>query len=148
MWNLLAGTGSFQMRFFGVPGTNEIPIIDGCDIAESKVTYIECLHENIAMGYARMTGKPGVVVLHVTLGIGHSIGNLFNAWRSRVPMAILCGQQHNQLVTQDPLLASNVAQIASQFTKWAHELRSWQEIPLVLQRASMLNMRLWNPSIH
>src|SRR5260370_14702180 len=124
---------------FGVPGTNEIPTIDGCDIAENKVNYIECLHENIAMGaamgYARMTGKPGLVVLHCTTGTVHSIGNLFNAWRSRVPVVILCGQQHNQLVTQEPLLASNVVQIASQFTKWAHELRSWEEIPLVLQRA-------------
>jgi len=52
---------------FGVPGTNEIPIIDGCDIASNNVTYIQCLHESIAvgaaMGYARMTGKPGVVLL-------------------------------------------------------------------------------------
>src|SRR5262249_34787298 len=48
---------------------------------------------------------------------------------------VLCGQQHNQLVTQEPLLASNVVQVASQYTKWSHELRSWEETPLVLQRA-------------
>lgn len=124
---------------FGVPGTNEIPIIDGCDIPSNRVKYIQCLHENIAMGaamgYARMTGKPGVVVLHVTPGTGHSIGNLSNAWKSRVPLVILCGQQHNQLVTQEPLLGANLVEIADQFTKWAHEARSWQEIPLVLQRA-------------
>jgi benzoylformate decarboxylase len=47
----------------------------------------------------------------------------------------LCGQQHNELVTQEPLLASNLVQIVSQFTKWAHELRSWEESALVLQRA-------------
>lgn len=124
---------------FGVPGTNEIPIIDGCDVAANNVTYVQCLHENIAMGaamgYARMTAKPGVVVLHVTPGTGHSIGNLFNAKKSRVPLVILCGQQHNQLVTQEPLLASDVVEIARQFTKWAHEVRSWDEAPLVLQRA-------------
>ena len=125
--------------FFGVPGTNEIPIIDGTDIQANNVTYIQCLHENIAlgaaMGYARMTEKPGVVVLHVTPGTGHSIGNLSNAWKSHVPLVILCGQQHNQLVAQEPLLASNVVEIARQFTKWAHEARSWQEVPMVLQRA-------------
>jgi benzoylformate decarboxylase len=124
---------------FGVPGTNEIPIIDGCDIPANKVQYIECLHENIAMGaamgYARMTGKPGVLVVHVTPGTGHGIGNLSNAWKSRVPLVILCGQQHNELVTQEPLLASNVVEIATQFTKWSHELRSWEETGLVLQRA-------------
>lgn len=124
---------------FGVPGTNEIPIIDGCDAKGNGVSYVLCLHENIAMGaamgYARMSGKPGVVVVHVTPGAGHSIGNLSNAWKSRVPLVILCGQQQNELVTQEPLLASNVVQIVSQFTKWSHELRSWQEAPLVLQRA-------------
>jgi len=124
---------------FGVPGTNEIPIIDGTAIESNQVRYIECLHENIAigaaMGSARMTGKPGVLVVHVTPGIGHSLGNLFNAQRSRVPLVILCCQQHNELVTQEPLLASDLVQIARQYTKWAHEVRSWEEFALVLQRA-------------
>ena len=126
---------------FGVPGTNEIPIIDGCEAPENKdkVRYIECLHENIAlgaaMGYARLTGKPGVVMVHVTPGIGHCLGNLYNAWKSRMPVVVMCGQQQNELVTQEPLLASNLVQIADQFTKWSHELRSWEEFPLVLQRA-------------
>lgn len=124
---------------FGVPGTNEIPIIDGTSIESNGVRYIECLHENIAigaaMGSARMTGKPGVLVVHVTPGIGHSLGNLFNAYRSHVPLVILCCQQHNELVTQEPLLASDLVQIARQYTKWAHEVRSWEEFALVLQRA-------------
>lgn len=124
---------------FGVPGTNEIPVIDGCDVPENGVSYVQCLHENIAMGaatgYARMTGKPGVVMLHVTPGVGHGIGNLFNAARSHTPLVVLCGQQQNELVTQEPLLASNLVEVARQYTKWAHEMRSWDEIPLVLQRA-------------
>jgi benzoylformate decarboxylase len=124
---------------FGVPGTNEIPIIDGTSYPENGVRYIECLHENIAigaaMGSARMTGKPGVLVVHVTPGIAHSIGNLFNACRSQTPLVILCCQQQNELVTQEPLLASNLVDLARQYTKWAHEVRTASEIPLVLQRA-------------
>jgi benzoylformate decarboxylase len=124
---------------FGVPGTNEIPIIDGTSYPENKVDYIECLHENIAigaaMGSARMTGKPGVVLVHVTPGIAHTIGNLFNAWRSNVPLVVLCAQQQNELVTQEPLLASNLVELAQQYTKWAHEVRAEEELPLVLQRA-------------
>ncbi len=124
---------------FGVPGTNEIPIIDGTSYPENDVEYIECLHENIAigaaMGSARMTGKPAVLVVHVTPGIAHSIGNLFNAWRSHMPLVILCCQQQNELVTQEPLLASNLVDLAKQYTKWAHEVRTPEEMPLVLQRA-------------
>ena len=126
-------------HIFGVPGTNEIPLIDGTSYPENDVTYIECLHENIAigaaMGTARMTGLPGVLVVHVTPGIAHSIGNLFNAARSRMPLVILCCQQQNELVTQEPLLASNVVDLARQYTKWAHEVRAAEELPLVLQRA-------------
>lgn len=124
---------------FGVPGTNEIPIIDGTSFPENGCQYVECLHENIAigaaMGYAQISGKPGVLVVHVTPGIGHSIGNLFNAWRSRIPLVILCCQQQNDLVTQEPLLASNLVELARQYTKWAHEVRAPDEVPLVLQRA-------------
>ncbi len=124
---------------FGVPGTNEIPIIDGTSYPENQVQYIECLHENIAigaaMGSARMTGKPGILVVHVTPGIAHSIGNLFNAWRSHTPLVIFCCQQQNELVTQEPLLASNLVDLARQYTKWAHEVRTPEELPLVLQRA-------------
>ncbi|GAA3944214.1 thiamine pyrophosphate-binding protein [Chitinophaga oryziterrae] len=124
---------------FGVPGTNEIPIIDGTSYPENEVEYIECLHENIAigaaMGSARMTGKPGVLVVHVTPGIAHSIGNLFNACRSEMPLVILCCQQQNELVTQEPLLASNLVELARQYTKWSHEVRTPDEIAMVLQRA-------------
>jgi benzoylformate decarboxylase len=124
---------------FGVPGTNEIPIIDGTSDPANSVEYVQCLHENIAlgaaMGYARMSGKPGVVVVHVTPGIAHSVGNLFNASRSRTPLVIFCCQQQNELVTQEPLLASNLVEVARQYTKWAHEVRSFEEFPLVLQRA-------------
>ncbi len=37
---------------FGVPGTNEIPIIDGTNLPENNVSYVPCLHENIAVGAA------------------------------------------------------------------------------------------------
>lgn len=134
---------------FGVPGTNEIPIIDGTTPHElgknpsknksHNVQYIECLHENIAMGAAmgsaRISGKPGVVVVHITPGIAHGIGNLFNAYRSQMPLVILCAQQQNELVTQEPLLASNLVDLAKEYCKWAHEIRTPEEVPLVLQRA-------------
>ncbi len=40
---------------FGVPGTNEIPIIDGTSDPAAGVRYVRCLHENIAVGAARAT---------------------------------------------------------------------------------------------
>jgi benzoylformate decarboxylase len=124
---------------FGVPGSNEIPLIDGTAVAANGVTYVPCLHENIAigaaMGYARQSGKPGVVELHVTPGAAHGIGNLYNAARTHVPVVVLCAQQHNELVLQEPILVSDLVQVARQYTKWAYEVRFPDELPLALQRA-------------
>ena len=124
---------------FGVPGTNEIPMIDGTSVASNDVRYVPCLHENIAvgaaMGYARASGKPGVVELHVTPGAAHGIGNLFNACKSHIPLVILCAQQHNELLLHEPLLASDLVQVARQYAKWAYEVRFPDELPIVMQRA-------------
>lgn len=124
---------------FGVPGTNEIPIIDGTDVPEYGIGYIPCLHENIAlgaaMGYARTTRRPGVAQLHVTPGIGHAIGNLFNAAKSGIPVVVLCGQQHSNLLIQEPLLASDLVRLAEQYTKWAYEVRGPNELAMAMQRA-------------
>ncbi len=132
-------------RLYGVPGTNEIPLIDGTDVPENHVKYVPCLHENIAlgaaMGYARHRRTdagdvvPGAVGLHVTPGVGHAIGNLFNAYRSHIPLVVLCGQQHSNLLIQEPLLGSNLVEVARQYTKWAYEVRGPNEIGMAMQRA-------------
>ncbi|WP_158839577.1 thiamine pyrophosphate-binding protein [Saccharothrix deserti] len=126
-------------QLFGVPGTNEVPIIDGTDVKSNLISYVPCLHENIAlgaaMGYARLTGRPGVVELHVTPGVGHAIGNLYNAAKSHIPVVVLCGQQHSDLLFQEPLLASDLVRTAEQHTKWSYEVRGPDEIGPAMQRA-------------
>ncbi|MEU2035448.1 thiamine pyrophosphate-binding protein [Nocardia amamiensis] len=124
---------------FGVPGTQEIPLIDATTIPENEVDYIPCLHENIAMGaamgYARASGRPGVALVHITPGAANITGNLFNAYTSNIPVLVLCGQQHSDLLIQEPLLGSDLVRTAGQYAKWAHEVRDADEIPLVMQRA-------------
>jgi benzoylformate decarboxylase len=124
---------------FGVPGTNEIPLIDGTAERGSGIEYVPCLHENIAMGaamgYAWASGRPGVVELHVTPGAGHGVGNLYNAYKSHVPLVVLCAQQHSELLLQEPVLSSDLVRTAGQYAKWAYEVRFAGELPLVMQRA-------------
>jgi benzoylformate decarboxylase len=124
---------------FGVPGTNEVPLIDGTNEADARIRYIPCLHENIAMGaamgYAWVSGKPGAVELHVTPGAGHGVGNLYNAYKSHVPLVVLCAQQHSDLLLQEPVLSSDLVRTAGQYAKWAYEVRTAAELPQVMQRA-------------
>jgi benzoylformate decarboxylase len=123
---------------FGNPGTTELPVIDGCT-AHPAVQYVTALHEDIAvaiaMGYARATGKVGVVNLHVAPGLAHGLGNLYNAWRASIPILVTAGQQETGLQLQEPILTGNLAEMARPYTKWSYEVKRVQDLPMALQRA-------------
>jgi benzoylformate decarboxylase len=123
---------------FGNPGTTEIPLVDACNDYPS-VRYILSLHEDVAvaqaMGYARASGKIGVVNLHVTPGVAHGLGNLYNAYRARIPILVTAGQHHPGLNLQEPILTSDLAALVRPFTKWSYEVTLLDELPIALQRA-------------
>jgi benzoylformate decarboxylase len=123
---------------FGNPGTTELPFVDGCNDHPS-VRYVLALHEDVAvaqaMGWARASGKPGVVNLHVTPGVAHGLGNLYNAFHARVPLLVTAGQQHSAFRIQEPILTSDLAALVRPFTKWSYEVTALEELPLALQRA-------------
>ncbi|WP_010271585.1 thiamine pyrophosphate-binding protein [Paenibacillus senegalensis] len=128
---------------FGNPGTSELPFIDGAEKHEG-FEYITALHEanavGMAMGYARQSGKPGVVILHVAPGLANGMGNLYNAYRAGIPLVVIAGQHHTRLLLEEPILAGDhVGQVKS-MTKWAHEVRHPQEMPLALVRAFKVAM--------
>ncbi len=123
---------------FGNPGTTELPLVDACD-AHPSIQYVLSLHEDVAVaqatGYARASGKIGVVNLHVAPGLAHGLGNLYNAFRARVPLLVTAGQQHTGLMIQDPILTADLAGMVRPFTKWAYEVTRLDELPIALQRA-------------
>jgi benzoylformate decarboxylase len=123
---------------FGNPGTTELPLVDG--IADHpSVRYVLALHEDVAvamaMGFSRTSGKPGVVNLHVAPGLSHGLGNLYNAWRSRMPIVVTVGQHDTGLLLQEPILTADLAAMARPFTKWAYDVRRPDELWMALQRA-------------
>ncbi|ALS26429.1 acetolactate synthase catalytic subunit [Paenibacillus sp. 32O-W] len=128
---------------FGNPGTSELPFIDGFP-KYADVEYVTALHEanavGMAMGYARQADKPGVVILHVAPGLANGMGNLYNAYRAGIPLVVIAGQHHTRLLLEEPILAGDhVGQVRS-MTKWAHEVRYAEELPLALHRAFKVAM--------
>ena len=123
---------------FGNPGTTELPLIDGL-VHYPEIEYILALHEDIAvgmaMGYAQATGKPGVVNLHVAPGTAHGLGNLYEAWRSNVPLVVTAGQHDLRLAVQEPGLWGNMLNMVRDVTKWSWEVTRVEELQVVLQRA-------------
>jgi benzoylformate decarboxylase len=123
---------------FGNPGTTELPMMDalaGDDSFQFILGLQEATVVGMADGYAQATGRPSFVVLHTTAGLGNGMGNLTNAFATNVPMVVIAGQQDSRHLAYDPLLSGDLVGLARATVKWAHEIRSLQELPILLRRA-------------
>lgn len=125
-------------RVFGNPGTTELPLVDRL-VGEQRLRYVLGVHEGplvaMADGYARATGRPSFVNLHVAAGTANGLIGMLNALRSRTPMVVLAGQQDSRHLIQDPMLSGDLVGLASAASKWAVEARRADEVPTLLRRA-------------
>jgi benzoylformate decarboxylase len=123
---------------FGLPGSTELLFMDALeDYPEMK--YILGLHEvvclGMAEGYARQSGKVGVVNLHTFAGLAAAAPALLNAYLGGVPLLVTAGQQDTRLLLQEPHLAGDLKGLAGHFTKWSTEITHPADIPLIIRRA-------------
>ncbi len=125
-------------RVFGNPGTTELPLVDRL-VGEQRLPYVLGVHEGplvaMADGYARATGRPAFVNLHVAAGTANGLIGMLNALRSRTPMVVLAGQQDSRHLIQDPMLSGDLVALASSASKRAVEARRADEVPTLLRRA-------------
>src|SRR5437879_2280826 len=110
---------------FGIPATTELNFMEMfADYPE--IAYVLALQDAIPVGmgygYAQATGTPAFVNLHITPGLANGLGNIFNAQKARTPMVITAGQVDRRLILQEPTLWSDLARLASQYTKWSYEV--------------------------
>ena len=123
---------------FGNPGTTELPLMDAL-AEQSEIEYVLGLQEatcvGMADGYAQATGRPAFVNLHTSAGLGNAIGQLTNAQANGTPLVITAGQQDYRHIAADPLLAGDLVGLARSVSKWAHEVRTIDELAVILRRA-------------
>jgi len=124
-------------HIFGNPGSTELPMFR--DFPED-FSYILGLQESavvgMADGYAQATGKPALVNLHSSAGVGHALGNVFTAFRNQTPLVITAGQQARSILPFDPFLFNERAtEFPRPFVKWACEPSRAQDVPAAIARA-------------
>ena len=122
-------------RMFGNPGSTELPMLKGLPFP-----YVQGLNEAVVVamadGYARATGRASLVNLHSSAGTGHSLGNLFTAFRNNAPVVVTAGQQARSILPHDPFLfAERPTEFPRPFVKWAIEPARAEDVPLALIRA-------------
>jgi benzoylformate decarboxylase len=123
---------------FGNPGTTELPLIDAL-LDTPQIRYVWALQEASAVamadGYAQAARKPAFINLHTAGGLGHGMGNLLNASVSCTPLVVTAGQQDRRHSLTDPLLLGDLVSIARPAVKWAQEVSSADQIPVLVRRA-------------
>jgi benzoylformate decarboxylase len=126
------------LHIFGNPGSTELPLMDalaGADDLHYVLALQEATAVGMADGYAQATGRPAFLNLHTSAGLGNAIGNLTNAQANQTPLVVTAGQQDERHLVADPLLAGDLVGLAAPVSKWAHEVRSLDELGIVLRRA-------------
>jgi benzoylformate decarboxylase len=121
----LAGYGIRDL--FGLPGSTEASLLDALK-RDGRVRYVMALHESIAVamadGYARVTGGPGVVSLHTSVGAMNGLSQVYNAWRDASPVVVAAGHKDRTVLTQDGFCAfADLPGLFAGCTKW-----TWQSL--------------------
>ncbi len=126
-------------HIFGLPGTTVVPLLDAL-AGREDVKYILSLHENSVMsmaeGYARATGGPAFVSIHMIPGTANALGCMYSAQRDGVPLVVLATDQDSRISGRDTFTeTSDMVEINNQFTKWSWCVPRAERIPEALNRA-------------
>jgi acetolactate synthase I/II/III large subunit len=115
---------------FANPGTTEVHLVAAMEAAPT-IRPILGLFEGVctgaADGYARMSGKPALTLLHLGAGLANGVANLHNAKMARVPLLNLVGTHATNHLNNASLLNSDIPAIAKPVSGFVRETRVSRE---------------------
>ncbi len=100
---------------FANPGTTEMPLVaalDGTPEIRPVLGLFEGACTGAADGYARISGKPALVLLHLAPGLANGLANLHNARRAGTSMVVVVGEHTTWHRPHDPPLAGDIEGLA------------------------------------
>ncbi|MBS1749336.1 MAG: biosynthetic-type acetolactate synthase large subunit [Bacteroidetes bacterium] len=125
--------------FFGYPGGAIMPIYDALYDYQDTINHILVRHEqggiHAAQGYARTSGKVGVVFATSGPGATNLVTGLADAQIDSTPVVCITGQVFAHLLGTDAFQETDVINITTPITKWNYQVTDANEIPSVLAKA-------------
>ncbi len=123
---------------YGYPGGAALHIYDAL-FRQDKVKHILVRHEQAAVhmadGYARATGKAGVVLVTSGPGATNTITGIATAFTDSIPMVVLCGQVPSNLIGEDAFQETDMMGVSRPVVKHNMAVKHPSEIPEVLKKA-------------
>ena len=122
---------------FGLSGGAALPIFDA--LADSKIKLILVRHEqggtHMADGYARATGRPGVVLVTSGPGATNTVTGLLTAQMDSAPLVVICGQTISPMLGKDAFQEADVTGITYPVVKHSYLVKDSADIPRVVREA-------------
>ena len=123
---------------FGYPGGAVLPIYDAL-FAEPRLQHVLVRHEqgagHAAEGYARSTGKPGVVLVTSGPGATNAVTGIVDALMDSIPMVVITGQVATHLIGTDAFQECDTIGITRPCTKHNYLVKDVADLPRIMHEA-------------
>jgi acetolactate synthase I/II/III large subunit len=116
---------------FANPGTSEMHFVAALDDAPEMhgvLALFEGVATGAADGYARMSGRPAAVLMHLGPGLANGLANLHNARRARSPVVAIVGDHATYHKRFDAPLESDIESLARSTGGWFRASRKTRDI--------------------
>src|ERR1700733_6533326 len=123
---------------FGYPGGAVLPVYDAL-FKQNQLRHILVRHEQAAThaaeGYARSTGKVGVVLVTSGPGATNAVTGLTDALLDSIPLVCITGQVPTHLIGSDAFQEADTTGITRSCTKYNYLVRSVEELGPIMHEA-------------
>ncbi|SDK80789.1 acetolactate synthase 3 large subunit [Microbulbifer yueqingensis] len=123
---------------FGYPGGSALHIYDAI-FRQKGIKHVLVRHEqgatHAADGYARATGKPGVVLVTSGPGATNAITGIATAYMDSIPMVVISGQVPSDKIGEDAFQETDMVGCSRPIVKHSFLVKSAEEIPAVVKKA-------------
>ncbi len=124
---------------FGYSGGAALPIFDALITSKTKIKFILVRHEqgatHMADGYARASGKPGVVLVTSGPGAGNTVTGLMTAHMDNVPIIVISGQQIRSMLGMDAFQEADIFNITLPVVKHSYLVLEANDLPRITKEA-------------
>ncbi|MDT3392731.1 MAG: acetolactate synthase large subunit, partial [Bacillota bacterium] len=122
---------------FGYPGGAVLPLYDA--VYRQKFRHILVRHEQAAAhaaeGYAKATGKPGVVFVTSGPGATNAITGIADAMMDSIPLVVFTGQVGTQAIGSDAFQEADILSMTASITKNNYQVHDVRDLPRIINEA-------------
>ncbi len=126
---------------FGYPGGAVLPVYDAL-FEDTRLHHVLVRHEQAAVhaaeGYARSTGKVGVVLVTSGPGVCNTISGLVDALCDSIPIVCISGQVSSKLIGTDAFQECDAVGLTKAATRWNHQISHVGEVAEVVRKSFVI----------